>query len=95
MTKNPTDGRKNTTRILSAGKIASAVLAVVGAGSAESFDDIDDHPASLDLRVRKRLFSRQILRQRPTIGLRAPFWLSLDRSPTTTTIWMTIPVAWT
>jgi len=54
-TKEATD---NSMRILSVGKIASAVLAVVGAGSAEDFDDIDDRPASLDLRVQKKVVSQ-------------------------------------
>jgi hypothetical protein len=51
MINQTTDDRM---RILSEGKIASAVLAVVGAGSDGNFDDIDDRPASLDLPPRRK-----------------------------------------
>jgi hypothetical protein len=45
----PSDHPRQPARLLSRGEIALAVLAVVGRDTADSYDDVDDHPGSLDL----------------------------------------------
>jgi hypothetical protein len=46
--KTPTK-TADRSQIVSRGKVAMAVLAVIGTSFPDSYDDVDDHPGSLDL----------------------------------------------
>jgi hypothetical protein len=53
------DDKQRQDRLLSRGRIAMAVLSVVGKDIIDSYENVDDHPGSLDLIPKRRRMARR------------------------------------